>query len=63
MARQSAVAMSEVLGDEKLTLALQEVDALTKQIHTQEENYKQMIQKLKVRKRSFDSNVHLQYQN
>lgn len=48
IARQSAVAMSEVMGDEKLALALEEVHSLTQQLHTQEEEYKQKLHKLKV---------------
>lgn len=48
LARQSAVAMSEVMSDEKFAMALQEVHSLTQQLHTQEEEYKQKIQKLKV---------------
>lgn len=51
LARQSAVAMSEVMGDEKLAIALEEVHSLTQQLHTQEEEYKQKLQKQKVSKK------------
>lgn len=55
LARQSAVAMSELMGDEKLSLAMQEVDSLTKQLHKQEEEYKQKINKLKAELLSYET--------
>lgn len=55
MARQSAVAMSELMGDEKLSMAMQEVDSLTKQLHKQEEEYKQKINKLKAELLSYET--------
>ncbi|XP_045103403.1 shootin-1-like isoform X2 [Portunus trituberculatus] len=55
LARQSAVAMSELMGDEKLSMAMQEVDSLTKQLHKQEEDYKQKINKLKAELLSYET--------
>lgn len=55
LARQSAVAMSELMGDEKLSMAMQEVDSLTKQLHKQEEEYKQKINKLKAELLSYET--------
>lgn len=55
LARQSAVALADVMGDERLRLALEEVHSVTQQLHALDEEHKQTIHKLKAKLQSYET--------